>query len=117
MAAACCSLTSAPVIAFAWRGNPEHKVDGARSAKLEDMAPLAAIENVTLVCLQHNATDEEIAACGFADRTGREAVIGSLDDIAAIVQGSAGTRVVPSPVPAATGRARPAWGSLEEWSS
>lgn len=57
-----------PVIAFAWRGNPEHKVDGARSAKLEDMAPLAAIENATLVCLQQNATDEEIAACGFAEK-------------------------------------------------
>jgi carbamate kinase len=33
------------------------------------------------------------AACGFARATGREAVIGSLTDIDAIVAGSAGTRV------------------------
>lgn len=33
------------------------------------------------------------AACGFARTTGNEAVIGSLADIAAIVRGSAGTRV------------------------
>ena len=43
------------------------------------------------------------AACGFAERTGREAVIGSLDDIAAIVRGEAGTRVVPSRVPVTAG--------------
>jgi carbamate kinase len=33
------------------------------------------------------------AACGFARNTGREAVIGSLTDIAEIVDGTAGTRV------------------------
>ena len=33
------------------------------------------------------------AACGFARSTGREAVIGSLTDIADIVGGTAGTRV------------------------
>jgi carbamate kinase len=33
------------------------------------------------------------AACGFARNTGREAVIGSLTDIAEIVTGTAGTRV------------------------
>jgi len=35
------------------------------------------------------------AACGFATNTGREAVIGSLTDIAEIVTGTAGTRVHP----------------------
>jgi carbamate kinase len=33
------------------------------------------------------------AACQFARRTGRTAVIGSLEDITAIVTGEAGTRV------------------------
>ncbi len=40
------------------------------------------------------------AACSFAERTGCEAVIGSLDDIADIVAGHAGTRVLPSRAPA-----------------
>lgn len=57
-----------PVIAFAWRGNPDHKLDPKRSARLEDFAPLAKIPNVKLICLQQNATDEEIAACSFADK-------------------------------------------------
>jgi hypothetical protein len=57
-----------PVIAFAWRGNPQHKLDPKRSAQLEDFAPLAAIDGVTLVCLQINATNEEIAACSFKDK-------------------------------------------------
>ena len=57
-----------PVIAFAWRGNPQHKLDPKRSAQLEDFAALAAIPDVTLVCLQINATDEEIAACSFKDK-------------------------------------------------
>ncbi|MDB5640898.1 MAG: hypothetical protein JWN07_215 [Hyphomicrobiales bacterium] len=57
-----------PVIAFCWRGNPEHKLDPSRSAKLADLAPLADIPDATLICLQHNATDEEIAASGFGDR-------------------------------------------------
>ncbi len=35
------------------------------------------------------------AACEFVEATGRRAVIGSLDDIADIVRGSAGTHVVP----------------------
>jgi carbamate kinase len=35
------------------------------------------------------------AACGFVRRTGKQAVIGSLADIARIVEGSAGTRVSP----------------------
>ncbi|MCF5043819.1 carbamate kinase, partial [Pseudomonas sp. PA-7-1E] len=33
------------------------------------------------------------AACEFARQTGKTAVIGSLSDIEAIVQGSAGTRI------------------------
>ena len=57
-----------PVIAFVWRGNPQHKLDPKRSARLEDFAPLAALPGVTLVCLQINATDEEIAACSFKDK-------------------------------------------------
>jgi hypothetical protein len=59
---------SGPVIAFCWRGNPEHKLDGSRSATLADLAPLADIPGVTLICLQHNATEEDFAACGFGDR-------------------------------------------------
>ena len=56
-----------PVIAFCWRGNPEHKLDPTRSATLADMAPLASIPGVTLICLQRDAADDEIEACGFAD--------------------------------------------------
>ncbi len=37
------------------------------------------------------------AACGFVRTTGNEAVIGSLVDIAKIVDGAAGTRVRPRP--------------------
>jgi carbamate kinase len=42
------------------------------------------------------------AACSFVERTGRPAVIGSLEDIAAIVGGTAGTRVVPAALPVGT---------------
>lgn len=44
------------------------------------------------------------AACRFARTTGNEAVIGSLADITAIVQGTAGTRVSPVPGPMAPTR-------------
>jgi carbamate kinase len=37
------------------------------------------------------------AACGFARRTGKEAVIGALTDIGTIVAGDGGTRVAPDP--------------------
>jgi hypothetical protein len=56
-----------PVVAFCWRGNPEHKLDPTRSATLADIAPLARIPGVMLICMQQNATDAEIDACGFGD--------------------------------------------------
>lgn len=59
---------SGPTIAFCWRGNPEHKLDGSRSATLADLAPLAEIPGATLICLQHNVTDEDLAACGFGEK-------------------------------------------------
>jgi carbamate kinase len=46
-------------------------------------------------------------ACGFAEATGKDAVIGSLADIADIVAGTAGTRVRPAVAPAAVHV--PAW--------
>ncbi len=57
-----------PLIGIVWRGNPEHKGDAERSGKLTDLAPLAAIPGVRLVCLQYDATEDEIAACGFAEK-------------------------------------------------
>ena len=80
-----------PVIAFVWRGNPQHKLDPKRSARLEDFAPLAAIPGVTLVCFQINATDEEIDACSFKDKIVRpnESFDSGLDaflDSAALLQ-------------------------------
>jgi carbamate kinase len=36
------------------------------------------------------------AACRFVERTGCEAVIGSLGDLAAVAHGDAGTRVTPA---------------------
>ena len=37
-----------------------------------------------------------MAACQFVERTGKRAAIGSLEDIAKIVAGEAGTSVLPS---------------------
>jgi carbamate kinase len=37
-----------------------------------------------------------VAACDFARRTGKPAVIGALDDIEALVSGRAGTRITTS---------------------
>lgn len=55
-----------PTFAIAWRGAPENRAAGQRSARLSDFAPLAAIPGATLVCLQKDATDEEIRDSGFA---------------------------------------------------
>ncbi len=57
-----------PTFAIAWRGAPDNRAAGLRTARLSDFAPLAAIPGATLVCLQKDATDDEIRASGFADQ-------------------------------------------------
>jgi hypothetical protein len=57
-----------PSIAIAWRGAPDNRSAALRSARLTDLAPLAAIPGVRLICLQKDAADDEIAACGFSEK-------------------------------------------------
>jgi hypothetical protein len=55
-----------PVIAMVWRGATDNAAASERSARLADFAPLAAIPGATLLCLQKDATADEIRASGFA---------------------------------------------------
>jgi hypothetical protein len=55
-----------PTFAIAWRGGAENRAAGLRSAHLPDFAPIAAIPGATLVCLQKDATEDEIRDSGFA---------------------------------------------------
>ena len=57
-----------PLIAIAWRGAPDNRAAALRSARLDDLAPLAAIPGACFICLQKDAGDDEIAACGFAQQ-------------------------------------------------
>ena len=79
------------LVAIQWRGNPLAPVDRARSANLADFASLAEIPGVRLICLQKDATAEEIAAVPFADRIeflgdDLDAESGAFLDTAAILQ-------------------------------
>lgn len=79
------------LIGIQWRGNPAAPVDQARSATLADFAPLAEIPGVRLICLQKDATADEIAAVPFADRIeylgdSLDADAGAFLDTAAILE-------------------------------
>ncbi|TWT82659.1 Tetratricopeptide repeat protein [Planctomycetes bacterium CA13] len=50
-----------------WQGNPEHHADVYRSIRLESLAPLGAIEDVSLVSLQFGVGTEQIDSCSLAD--------------------------------------------------
>ena len=56
------------MIGIQWRGNPDAPFNDARSASLADFAALAELPDVRLICLQKDATPEEIAAVPFADK-------------------------------------------------
>ena len=49
-------------VGVAWAGNPSHKNDRRRSMSPEDLAPLADLDNVTLVSLQAGPKAEQAAA-------------------------------------------------------
>jgi len=51
-------------VGVVWKGNPDHPDDRARSLALQDLEPLASIENVKLFSLQRSA-DDEIRAATF----------------------------------------------------
>jgi len=51
-------------VGVVWKGNPDHPDDCIRSLALQNLEPLASIENVTLLSLQRNAA-EEIRAATF----------------------------------------------------
>ena len=79
------------LIGIQWRGNPAAPVDRARSATLADFAALAEIPGVRLICLQKDATAEEIAAVPFADKIeylgeSLDADAGAFLDTAAIIE-------------------------------
>lgn len=57
---------SGPMIAISWRGSAHNRAAARRSARLTDFAALAAIPGATLLCLQQDATEDEIRASGFA---------------------------------------------------
>ena len=49
-------------IGIAWQGNPQHASDRQRSLPLAELAPLAALDGVTLVSLQKGPGSEQLAA-------------------------------------------------------
>jgi hypothetical protein len=55
-------------IGIAWQGNPGHPEDGLRSMRLEQLAPLAALEGVRLISLQKGFGVEQIETCSFRDK-------------------------------------------------
>ena len=74
-------------IGLVWSGNPEHKQDHFRSARLDDFASLAVFPGVTWVFLQKGVGEQEglaapegMSVLRFADE------IGDFDDTAAIVE-------------------------------
>lgn len=55
-------------VGIAWQGNPKAPVDAGRSAPLAALAPLAAIEGVRLINLQHGAGTQQIEEVPFGSR-------------------------------------------------
>ena len=66
-------------VGLVWGGNPDHRRDRERSLPLARLAPLAAIDGVRLVSLQHGPAAAQIAGCGFADRIDSSAALDRLD--------------------------------------
>ncbi len=56
-------------IGIAWQGNPDPKIDIARSAPLANFAPLAALPDCRLICLQKGYGVEQIADSGVRVET------------------------------------------------
>ncbi len=56
-------------IGIAWQGNPDPKIDIARSAPLASFFPLSEVEGVRLISLQKGFGTEQIAAAGVPVET------------------------------------------------
>ena len=74
-------------IGLVWSGNPKHKQDQHRSARLDDFAALAILPGVTWVLLQKGCGEQE----GLAPPEGMAVVrlsgeIGDFDDTASIIE-------------------------------
>jgi hypothetical protein len=52
-------------IGIAWQGNPKAPVDAGRSAPLAAFAPLAALDGVRLISLQHGAGSDQMETVPF----------------------------------------------------
>ena len=48
-------------VGIAWQGNPKYKRDAFRSVSLAELAPLAEVSGVTLICLQKGHGKEQLA--------------------------------------------------------
>jgi hypothetical protein len=83
-----------PQIGIVWRGNPEHIDDRRRSMTAEALARCFAGLDVTLVCLQKDRTEAELAAFagyrlidaapGLTDFTRTAAVVAALDLVVSV---------------------------------
>ncbi len=74
-----------------WQGNPDHHADVYRSVPLESMAPLATLDQTTLVSLQFGYGSQQLESCSFGDRVLRlpaplDTSGGAFMDTAAIIQ-------------------------------
>jgi hypothetical protein len=78
------SATAERRIGIAWAGNEVHADDRHRSARLEELAPLAAVDGVAWFSLQ-KGRDERRSACGEFRFTPLGAQIGDFAETAAIV--------------------------------
>jgi len=74
-------------IGIAWRGNPEHGDDRRRSMTAETMACCFQGRDVTLVCLQKDRTEAELAAFAGCRLIDAAPDLGDFADTAAIVAG------------------------------
>jgi len=55
-------------VGIAWQGNPKAPVDAGRSAGLAAFAPLAVLDGVRLISLQHGVGSEQLDAVPFGSR-------------------------------------------------
>lgn len=74
-------------IGIAWRGNPEHSDDRRRSMTAETMARCFHGLDVTLVCLQKDRTEAELAAFAGCRLIDAAPDLGDFADTAAIISG------------------------------
>jgi tetratricopeptide (TPR) repeat protein len=100
-------------VGIVWQGNPEHRGDRWRSVPLTQFAPLAKLDNVSLISLQYGAGREQLAQSpGLAldpgplseDLTDLAAILSCLDLLVSVdtavvhLAGALGVRVwVPMP--------------------